>query len=468
MRSLLPLLVSGFLLVTACGQQNKKGEGGSPLTEDSARSIAHDAWIYAFPMSTNYRTMYLYALDKNYPDYIGGFNQFRNYAKSFTASDTSVVTPNNDTPYSWAILNLSDEPMIIEVPAITDKRYYAIQLIDLYTFNFGYIGSRTTGNGAGRYLITGPGQSVEKPEGINGVIASETALVTALGRTELKMTPNDIANVKKIQEGFKVIPLHEYTKQPAPPVKKYELPYPVYNAAAMGSYTFIGLLNNLLQYTAPVPEEKELLERFSRIGIASGKPFDSSAFSPAILAAINEGVKSAEKEIQEGTDKIKDATDLFGTRAMLQGNYMNRALGAAAGLFGNTKEEAIYIGNRADKAGNFLQGKNDYVIRFPKGQTPPSEYFWSVTLYELPSRFLVKNPINRYSIGDRTNGLKYDANGDLTLYLQHAAPSKEQAANWLPTPEGAYYYLIRIYGPGKALLNGEWKAPQPELLRTAK
>ncbi|PSL48303.1 uncharacterized protein DUF1254 [Chitinophaga niastensis] len=189
MRSLIFSALLALLALSSCFQ---KGNKNAALTGDSARIIAHDAWIYAFPMFNNYRTMYLYALDKKYPDYIGGFNQFRNYTKSFTSSDTAVVTPNNDTPYSWAILNLSDEPVIIEVPEIKDKRYYALQFIDLYTFNFGYIGSRTTGDGAGKYLVTGPGQQVDKPAGINGVISSETNLVTVLGRTELKTAPGDI------------------------------------------------------------------------------------------------------------------------------------------------------------------------------------------------------------------------------------------------------------------------------------
>lgn len=466
MKSSLLLLLSALWCFTGCVQNGSKDKSdSSTLTADSAQSIAHDAWIYSFPMFTNYRTMYLYAMDKKYPDYIGGFNQFRNYSKSFTSSDTAVVTPNNDTPYSWAILNLSDEPVIIEVPEIKDKRYYALQLIDLYTFNFGYIGSRTTGTGAGRYMITGPGQHVEKPAGVDSIIPSETYLVTLLGRTELKTTPNDMENVRKIQQGFKIIKLHEYTGQPAPSAKKFDLPLPVYNPAVIGSYSFIGLLNNLLQYTGPAPEEEETRKRFARIGIEPGKQFDSTAFSADILAAINTGVRSAEKELQEGTDTITNATDLFGTREMLHGNYFKRALGAAAGLFGNTKEEAVYIGTRSDKAGKFLAGKNDYIIRFPKGQTPPNKYFWSITLYELPSRFLVKNPINRYSIGDRTSSLQTDPNGDLTLYLQHQPPSKDKEPNWLPTPEGAFYYLIRIYGPEPAILTGEWKAPQPELVK---
>lgn len=406
--------------------------------------------------------MHLYALDKNYPDYAGGFNKFKHYAKIFTPADTSVITPNNDTPYSWGILDLTDEPVILIVPDVPN-RYYSFQFIDLYTFNFSYVGSRTTGNKAGKYLIAGPDWKGDRPEGITNVIRSETNLVTLLGRTELKMAVGDIEKVKSIQAGYQLIPLHEFTGQTAPRHKQYALPYPEYNANALMNLSFIPMLNNLLQYASTNPAEKELMERFAKIGIVSGKVFDSSAYPPEIWAAINDGVAMAAKELKEGTDKLTNATDLFGTRQMLNGDYFKRALGAAAGLFGNTKDEAIYIGTRTDRDNKFLEGKNNYTIRFPKGQTPPDKYFWSITIYGLPSRFLIENPINRYSIGDRTNGLKYERNGDLIIYLQNRPP-KGRESNWLPIPPKAFYYLIRIYGPDKSILNGRWKAPQPELM----
>lgn len=430
---------------------------------DSAKAIAKEAWIYGFPLAMNYRSMSLYALDSSYPDYAGGFNKFKHYAKSFTPKDTAVITPNNDTPYSWAILNLADEPIVLEVPDVSD-RYYSFQLIDLYTFNFAYVGSRATGTKAGKYLIAGPDWKGEKPSGIDKVIQSETDLVTLLGRTELKMDPSDIENVKKLQSQYKLIPLHEFTKQAGPAHKEYLMPYQKFKQADLDSAAFIGLLSNLLQYTSVNPKEKELRAKFAKIGIVPANTFDPKAYTPEVLKAINEGVKEAEKELKEGTDKLENATDLFGTREMLNGDYLKRALGAAAGLFGNTKEEAIYIGTRSDKANNFLSGKNNYIIRFPKGQTPPDKYFWSITIYELPSRYLVSNPINRYSIGDRTTGLQYEPNGDLIIYMQHNAP-KGKESNWLPTPADAFYYLIRIYGPDESILNGTWKAPQPELVK---
>jgi hypothetical protein len=471
MKKLLQFLLPAILLA-ACGQKKTTTIGSSDtnasmtiltpanISPDSAKAIAKDAWIYAFPMFTNYRSMYLYALDVKYSDYAGGFNKFKHYAKSFTSADTAVITPNNDTPYSWGILDLSDEPIILEVPDVPN-RYYSFQFIDLYTFNFAYVGSRTTGSKAGKYLIAGPDWKGTKPAGIDSVISSESNLVTLLGRTELKMTKGDIENLKKLQARYKLVPLHKYTNQPAPAHKEYSLPFPAINQGSRGNASFIGQLNNLLQYTSQNTAEKGLMARFAEIGIAPGKKFDSTTYKPEVLAAITEGARQGAKELKDGTDKLTNATDLFGSRQMLNGDYLKRALGAAAGLFGNTKDEAIYIGTGTDKNGKMLSGNVDYVIRFPKGQTPPSKYFWSVTLYELPSRFLIKNPINRYSIGDRTPGLKTDINGDLTIYIKHKAP-KGKESNWLPSPIGAFYYIIRIYGPDKSILDGTWKAPKPE------
>lgn len=463
-KSLFIILI--LVLFFSCKKkENFVANGAVVITKsaDSAKAIAKEAWIYGFPLATNYRSMSLYALDPSYPDYAGGFNKFKHYAKIFTPKDTAVITPNNDTPYSWAILDLADEPVVLEVPEVAD-RYYSFQFIDLYTFNFAYVGSRATGSKAGKYLIAGPDWKGEKPNGIDKVITSETNLVTLLGRTELKMNPGDIEKVKELQSQYKLTVLHEFAKQPAPEHKEYLMPYQKFKPTELGSATFIGLLSNLLQYTSVNPAEKELRAKFAKIGIVPAKTFDPKEYTPEVLKAINEGIKEAEKELKEGTDKLTNATDLFGTRETINGDYFKRALGAAAGLFGNTKEEAIYIGTRTDKANNFLLGKNNYVIRFPKGQTPPDKYFWSITIYELPSRYLVDNPINRYSIGDRTSGLKYEPNGALIIYMQHEAP-KGKESNWLPIPAGAFYYLIRIYGPDEAILNGTWKAPQPELVK---
>ena len=147
----------------------------------------------------------------------------------------------------------------------------------------------------------------------------------------------------------------------------------------------------------------------------------------------------------------------------MHNNYILRATAAAMGLYGNTKEEAVYVGSMFDSNKQPLTGENKYTIRFTKEQIPPVNFFWSITLYNLPHRGLVKNPINRYSIGDRTTGLKYEANGDLILYIQATSPGKDKETNWLPsTFSGPFNIIARLYGPKETVTNGAWTIPLPE------
>ncbi|HKO78355.1 MAG TPA: DUF1254 domain-containing protein [Flavobacterium sp.] len=437
-------------------------QNSTAISADSARAIAKDAWIYGYPIFYNYKTVHAYALDKNNPDGAKDFNTFKHYSKSFTSADTTIVTPNNDTPYSWAILNLSDEPIVIDVPEIKDKRYYVMQLIDAYTYNFAYIGSRATGNKAGRYLIAGPNWKGKTPAGINKVFTSETNLVTILGRTEMDNLGEE-SLIKKIQSEYHLIPLHDYTKTAAPMATQYNMPLPAWNEADYKSLEFINVLNSLLQYTVPDKSEKELLARFAKIGINPGVPFDKSKFSPEILKAIGEGIAEGGQALKESIGKTTNSLHLFGSRADLKNDYVIRATAAAMGIYGNTKEEAVYIGSMKDSDGVPMNAANKYVIHFSKRELPPVGYFWSITMYNLPQRNLVKNPINRYSIGDRTKGLKYDVDGGLTLYLQTVSPGKNKESNWLPAPEkGGMTVIVRLYGPEKIVTSGEWKMPFPK------
>ena len=451
------------LLIAACGGRNNSTGVQNNLPADSVAAIAKEAWIYGYPMFYNYRTMYLYAINKDYPDYAGGFNVFKNYGKSFDYNDTSVVTPNNDTPYSWAILDLSGGPVILEVPAIAGKRYYVLQLIDLYTFNYAYIGSRTTGNKAGRFLLAGPSYKGQKPSGIDSVIVSETNLVTVLGRTEL-YDAADIVNVKKIQEQYKLTPLQRSSGQQDSGT--YSLPLPAWKESDYKSVAFISVLNALLQYCSVDPSEAGLRARFAGIGITPGKEFDSTTCPAATLTAIRQGILESEKELNQRISRTTSSLDLFGTQAELKNNYLIRATAAAMGLFGNTKEEAVYSGSMTDDSSQPLTGNNSYLLHFTKAQVPPVTYFWSITLYSLPARYLIKNPINRYSIGDRTKGLQRDPDGGLSIYLQATSPGKEKSGNWLPTPvHGPFNYVIRLYGPGPDVTSGHWQQPLPQKVK---
>ncbi|MDR2084465.1 MAG: DUF1254 domain-containing protein [Bacteroidales bacterium] len=401
-------------------------------------------------------------MDKNSPDYAGGFNRFKNYTKMFTYEDTTIVSPNNDTPYSWGILDLSDEPVILEVPAIPADRYYVMQLIDLYTYNFAYVGSRSTGNGAGRYLIAGPDWKGNKPAGVDSVFRCETNLVCILGRTELK-NENDMPTVEKIQKQYNLMPLHEFSGIQTPTHKSYKLPLPVWSEPDYMNVSFINILNILLQYTSMHPSEKELRSRFARIGIIPGQPLDTTLYSKEVLEAIREGIKDGKTALKDSIAHIENSMNLFGTRSDLRNDYLARATAAAVGIYGNTKEEAVYVGGSNDIDNHPLTGDKKYILHFTKGQIPHVEYFWSITIYNLPNRSLVQNPIDRYSIGDRSEDLKYNADGSLDIYLQSVSPGKAKEGNWLPVPaQGPFNCIIRLYGPGTDITNGTWQQPFPK------
>lgn len=423
-------------------------------TPEQARAIAKDAYIYSYAPITNYQTWSKQATEPNAPEYVGGFNVFRNYAQTFTPDNKDVVTPNNDTPYSWAWLDLRAEPIVLSVPAVPKDRYYVMQLIDLFTYNFGYVGVRATGYKAGSYLIAGPNWKGTKIKGITKIIRSETDIVGVLGRTSLE-GPEDIDNVKKIQAQYKLAPLSTFLKapppRPAPPIN-----FPPYDAAKATDHDFIGYINFLLQFTQPTaPAEKSLMVRFAGIGIGPGRQWDASKVDPATLKAIDDGIDDAKADMKATAAKTLSSNGLFGTRAFMHGDYMTRAMGAEKGLYGNSIEEAWYGGFVGD-------GSKSTILHFPPGQLPPAKFFWSLTLYTLPDRFLYANSLKRYSIGDRTKGLVYGKDKSLTIYLDHTSPGADKEANWLPTPEGKYSLVGRIYGPSTKAINGKWNLPRPE------
>ncbi|MBY3568969.1 DUF1254 domain-containing protein [Rhizobium laguerreae] len=426
----------------------------TPTTPEEARAIAKEAYVYAYAPITSYGTWSKQATLPDAPEYVGGFNTFRHYSESFTPDNKDLVTPNNDTPYSWAWLDLRAEPIVLSVPKVPKDRYYVMQLIDLFTYNFGYVGVRSTGFGAGNYLIAGPNWRGEKPKGIAKVIQAETEIIGILGRTSLD-GPSDVKNVKAIQAKYRLTPLSTFLMKPAPPAAP-AITFPPYDAAKAASHDFIGYINFLLQFAQPtVPSEMDLMARFAKIGIEPGKPWDAAKIDPAELAAIDQGVEDAKAEMAQVAKTTLSSNGLFGTREFLKNDYMKRAMGAEKGLYGNSLEEAWYGGFVGD-------GTKQTMLHFPPGQLPPAKFFWSLTLYTLPDRFLYANPLKRYSIGDRTKDLVYGEDKSLTIYLGHTSPGKGKESNWLPTPDGKYSLVGRVYGPEKAAMDGTWKLPKPE------
>ncbi|MFM0698227.1 DUF1254 domain-containing protein [Paraburkholderia sediminicola] len=352
-------------------------------TPDEARSIAKDAFIYAYPMLFNYKTMYEQAIDPNAKAYVGGFGKFRNYSQPYGPENREIVTPNNDTPYSWAWLDLRREPWVLTVPVVPNGRYFVFQWIYLFTYNFAYVGSRTTGNPGGYYLFAGPNWHGETPKGIDKVFKSETDLILTLGRTALN-GPGDVKAMQAIQKQYRLTPLSsfEYTVAP-PPVPK--LAFPKWDEAKATSIDFISYLNFLLQFTQPPePSEVELMQRFSKIGIAPGKPFDASTLPADTQQAIAAGVADGKAALADAEKHTTSSYDIFGSRQEMNGDYTKRAVAAAMGIYGNTKEEAVYVGTHVNADRQPLLGSQPYVLHFDKKDLPPAKFFWSMTMYDLP------------------------------------------------------------------------------------
>jgi hypothetical protein len=429
------------------------------------RAIVKEAYIYGFPMVDSYRIQYSYFVDQTNPEFKGGWNEPHSVARVFTPDDKAIQTPNSDTPYSFLGADLRAEPLVISVPAVTD-RYYSLQFIDMYTHNFAYVGSRATGSEAGNYLLTGPEWKGEVPKGIKSVIPSETQLSFVLYRTQL-LGGDDLDAVKKIQAQYKVQPLSQFAgispPSSPPPVNFIK---PLSAEAQKTSPEFFGLLNFLLQFAPTHASETLLMARFAKAGIAPGRPFDVAALSPEQQQAVKEGMADAWKAFTKFKSEVidtgkKSSADGFGTRDYLGNDYLARMSSAVLGIYGNSKEEANYPAYFTDSDGKPLDCTvNSYTLRFEPGELPPVNAFWSLTMYELPSSLLTANPIDRYLINSAMEpDLVRDAEGRITLYIQHDPPGGDKLANWLPAPDGPFFMILREYWPKAEALNGTWKAP---------
>ncbi len=329
-------LVVAAAMATGCGkrsdsissaeQADKKAGTETPGVAET-KAIAEEGFIYGLPIVMNYAVMYEYAVDKDSGQFKAPFNQIKNEAHVFTYKDTAVVTPNSDTPYSFLWMDLRAEPMVLSVPAVEKARYYAVQLEDGNTFNYGYIGSRATGNEAGDYLVAGPDWKGDTPPGIKKVFRSTTQFSLAGYRTQL-FNPEDMPNVVKVQSGYKVQPLSAYLKQPSPPAAP-AIDFPKIDKE-MVKTNFFNYLDFALQFAPAGPEEKEIRAKLARIGVGPGKTFDFEDLSPEHKAEVALGMKEGEAKVDKYlADGVKEVNgwrigSFFGDRAFFDGNWLLR------------------------------------------------------------------------------------------------------------------------------------------------
>lgn len=432
---------------------------GRTNSYEEARTIAEEAYIFAYPMLENYRMMQVQAIAS------GNFNRFVHAAELLGPVDRDTFRPHNDTLSSAAWLDLRAEPMVLTVPPLSD-RYYSFQFVDLYTSNFAYVGARTIGSSGGVFLIAGPEWNGKAPRAIDAVFQSEGNFVLCFGRTALN-GPDDLPNVRAIQQKYALEPLSKFLGTRPPEAAPSEV-FPLYVKIAADSVHFISYLNFLMGQAKVHPSEESLFERFGLVGIGPSFYFNANDFSATIRDAIDDGIVSALEQIAESQSLLHEERNgwtiyrrVFGNRERLQGLYLVRAGAAKELLYGADPEEVSSLTASLDEDGDFLDASiRSYALTFAKEELPPVDAFWSITMYDLPEFFLVDNALDRYSVGDRTPGLVYADDGSLTITFSASAPADPVArANWLPTPAVGFRPLLRMYSPKPEAFDGTFELP---------
>lgn len=445
-RTLLKLSTAGIILPAL------------PLMADELGATIRDGYIYTYPMVKNYLTMYQYAVEEGGSQYKGPFNQMVSVARVYTPADTAIITPNSDTPYSFIVFDLRAEPVVVTMPAIEKERYYSLQLVDLYTNNVDYPGTRVDGNDGGDFLITGPGWKGEVPAGIKRVIGMPTWLSLGIVRTQL-FSPEDLAKVEEIQKGYAAVPLSTYAGTPAPEAAPVIDWHPISDELMVSDYWSIAAF--LLQFAPAWPGDEPQREGLARLGVKPGAAWPGADVSPNLADQIRAGAITAYEEVHSTAVALTDSSKIFGTPEQMQGQYLTRAAAADGGIYGNTVQEALYVIYVLDSDKESMDGsKGKFALTFTPETLPPVNAFWSLTMYDLTTQFLVDNPINRYIVNSAMlDNLKPDADGNITIYLQKDSPGEDLESNWLPAPASTFYTVMRLYLPKAEALDGRWTAP---------
>jgi hypothetical protein len=460
----LPLLLSNRRSASAQASEMPTRPRSEP------EQIALDAYVYGYSLITTEVTR----VQMSNVDKIEGMraptSQFANIKRYPAADFRGVSAPNADTLYSVAWLDLA-EPQVFSHPDM-GKRFYLFEMTDLWMTDFNSPGTRTAGGDAANYLITAPGWAGEVPTGMKQIKCA-TRYMVILGRTYADGTDQDYAAVNALQAQYRIVPLSAFGKPytyPALPVN----PNPGFSMTDapqkaildMTTSAYFNMMARLMGGAAPPAiEDAPIVARMAKIGLVPGQPFDMGKLEPGVQDALKDLGKVALQHIEANKDSlgamvngwvVTHGLGVYGT------DYMKRAVVAAFGWPANLPQDAVYPYTEADSDGRKLSGANKYTLTFAKGETPPVNAFWSITMYEIDKGWwFVPNALNKFTVSPR-NDLKYGPDGSLTLYFQTESPGANLEANWLPAPKGDFIPMMRMYWPkesGSSILNGTWKPP---------
>ncbi|MBX9581628.1 MAG: DUF1254 domain-containing protein [Gemmataceae bacterium] len=467
-----PKYLAGLLVVAGLCGPTWATARGQQIAEGEALKIATDAYVYGYPLVTmeyTRRVMTNAAKPEGTHAPMGQFVRMREYPD---AKFRDVTAPNADTLYSTAWLDLSKEPYVLSLPDMGD-RYFLMPMLDGWTNVFQVPGTRTTGNKAQTYAITGPGWKGTLPDGVKELKAP-TNMVWILGRTYCTGTPEDYKACHAVMDRYDLRPLSAYGKPYTPPAGKVDPAVDMKTAVreqvnALDAPAYFTLLARLMTDNPPAAADAPMVARMAEIGLAPGQVPNVTRLGPAAAKALRDAPKAGQEKIMA---HFKEAGKLengwtFTTKAGVYGtDYLQRAFITAIGLGANRPQDAVYPTSTADAAGKKYSGANKYVVHFDKGRTPPVDAFWSITMYDA-GYFFVDNPLNKYTVSPR-NKLKFNDDGSLDLYIQNESPGKDREANWLPAPKGEFVLMMRLYWPKEkdpSIIDGTWKPPAVQPVR---
>jgi hypothetical protein len=454
--------------MTGCGTSSKVAQDTKEL---EALETGKDAYIYAYPLVTmdlTRRASTTVAAPEGMFAPVGQFAKLREYPN---ASFNTVTAPNADTLYTIAWFDVSKEPWVVSIPDLKG-RYALFPMLDGWTDVFDVPGKRTTGTNAQKYAITGPGWSGTLPAGLKEY-KSPTAMVWLLGRIYCTGTPEDYKAVHAIQDQMSAVPLSSYGKaykpMPGPVDPAFDKKTAVRDQVnAMDAATYFKLFAELLKTNPPAAEDAPMVAKLAKIGIVPGQDFDISKLDPGVASGLAKVPKPAQDKIAAWMKESLVAGDAklengwtFTTKTGVYGtNYLQRALITWFGLGANRPEDAIYPTSEGPELIQKYNGANKYVLHINKGEMPPVNGFWSLTMYN-SKYFFVDNLLNRYTLSQR-NKFKTNADGSTDLYIQADSPGKNKESNWLPSPKDDFVLMLRLYWPkttDPTILNGSWKIP---------
>lgn len=408
------------------------------------QQAARQAWIYAYPLLLT-ASVYAAEVPKRQPAnvLVSKLNLLDLNTQSLTQSGA-----NNDTLYSRGWLDLSKGPVQLTLPA-AGRRYISVALRDMYTNNFCILGTRTTGPDGGAFTVVGPDSAAS-----GDVIRAPQSLVWVLTRV-LVDGPSDLAAARLVQAGIG-----------ARGGADRAITAPALPDAAWQDY--FRSAQAWIELAPPPATDTALFRRIDALGLRPGGAFDPSRFSAREAAQIAAGVAQAKTDIRGlGTDHIANGWIYPNPDAgLFREDYLERATYALAGIGGLPPVEAMYLTPLAPNGGWLFDDDKLHRLHFDKGQLPPADAFWSLTMYEATpdGRFLLTdNPLRRYSIGDRTPNLEFGPDGSLDIWISRTDPGGQRSANWLPAPaKGPFDMTLRCYLPRQSILNGDYRLPPIE------